>query len=398
MTSLLVIIVVVLLAVALWQLTKIFDLTQVGSSSDDSQVASDNDNNVQGYIMFGFLAFIYIFTIYGLLKWGNLALHTPASEHGLLVDNLMNITWVLIFTVQVITQGLLYWFSFKNRGHKDRKALFFADSNKLEAIWSIIPSVVLACLILYGLYAWNNIMFVDKDEDVVEIELYAQQFKWTARYAGQDNVLGKANVRLIEGVNTLGVDMSDPNAQDDIVVTELHIPKGKKVHFKMRSQDVLHSAYMPHFRAQMNCVPGMVTEFAFVPTYTTAEYRELDFMKEKVANINKLRAEKSVELVAKGGTALDPYTFDYLLLCNKICGASHYNMQMKVVVDTPEDYKKWLSEKTTLAQDIKAAAAAEKEKAAEATAPTADSTSKVIDTVKAVIDTVKAAVAKVAVK
>ncbi|MDQ6527948.1 cytochrome c oxidase subunit II [Flavobacterium sp. LHD-85] len=396
MTSLLVIIVLVLLAVALWQLTKIFDLTQVGASSDDSQVASDNDNNVQGYIMFGFLAFIYIFTIYGLLKWGNLALHTPASEHGGLVDNLMNITWVLIFTVQVITQGLLYWFSFKYKGNKEKKALFFADSNKLEAIWSIIPSVVLACLILYGLYAWNNIMFVDKDEDVIEIELYAQQFKWTARYAGQDNVLGKANVRLIEGVNTLGVDMSDPNAQDDIVVSELHIPKGKKVHFKMRSQDVLHSAYFPHFRAQMNCVPGMVTEFAFVPTYTTAEYRELPFMVEKVANINKLRAEKSKELVAKGGTALDPYTFDYLLLCNKICGASHYNMQMKVVVDSPEDYKKWLSEKTTLAQDIAAAKAAEKP--AEGTAPTTDSTAKVIDTVKAVVDTVKAAVAKVALK
>jgi len=394
MTSLLVIIVLVLLAVALWQLTKIFDLTQVGSSSDDSQVASDNDNNVQGYIMFGFLAFIYIFTIYGLLKWGGLALHTPASEHGLLVDNLMNITWVLIFVVQFITQGLLYWFSFKNRGHKDRKALFFADSNKLEAIWSIIPSVVLACLILYGLYAWNNIMFVDKDEDVIEIELYAQQFKWTARYAGADNTLGKANVRLIEGINTLGVDMSDPNAQDDIVVSELHIPKGKKIHFKMRSQDVLHSAYMPHFRAQMNCVPGMVTEFAFIPTYTTAEYRELPFMIEKVSNINKLRAEKSTELVAKGGTALDPYTFDYLLLCNKICGASHYNMQMKVVVDTPEDYKKWLSEKTTLAQDIKAAAAAEKP--AEGVKATTDSTAK--DTVKAVIDTVKAVVAKVAMK
>ncbi|KAF2329494.1 cytochrome c oxidase subunit II [Flavobacterium ginsenosidimutans] len=396
MTSLLVIIVLVLLAVALWQLTKIFDLTQVGASSDDSQVASDNDNNIQGYVMFGFLAFIYIFTIYGLLKWGGLALHTPASEHGLLVDNLMNITWVLIFLVQFITQGLLYWFSFKNRGNKDKKALFFADSNKLEAIWSIIPSVVLACLILYGLYAWNNIMFVDKDEDVIEIELYAQQFKWTARYAGQDNVLGKANVRLIEGVNTLGVDMSDPNAQDDIVVSELHIPKGKKVHFKMRSQDVLHSAYFPHFRAQMNCVPGMVTEFAFVPTYTTAEYRELPFMVEKVANINKLRAEKSIELVAKGGTALDPYTFDYLLLCNKICGASHYNMQMKVVVDTPEDYKKWLSEKTTLAQDIKAAKAAEKP--AEGAAPTTDTAAKVIDTVKTVVDTVKAAVAKVAMK
>jgi cytochrome c oxidase subunit 2 len=358
MTSLLVIIVLVLLAVALWQLTKIFDLTQVGANSDDSQVASDNDNNVQGYLMFGFLAFIYIFTIYGLIKWGPLALHTPASEHGSLVDSLMNITWVLIFIVQFITQGLLYYFSFKYKGEKDKKALYFADNNRLEALWSVIPAVVLAGLILYGLYAWNNIMFVDKDEDTVVIELYAQQFKWTARYAGPDNVLGKANVRLIEGVNTLGVDMSDPYAQDDIIVSELHIPKGKKIHFKMRSQDVLHSAYMPHFRAQMNCVPGMVTEFAFTPVYTTAEYRDLEYMVKKVAHINELRSKKSAELVAKGETALDPYTFDYLLLCNKICGTSHYNMQMKVVVDTPEEYKKWLSEKATLAQDIKAAAAA----------------------------------------
>ena len=82
MTSLLVIIVLVLLAIALWQLTKIFDLTQVGVSSDSSQVANDKDNNLQGYLMFGFLAFLYIFTIYGLFKWGNLPLHTPASATG----------------------------------------------------------------------------------------------------------------------------------------------------------------------------------------------------------------------------------------------------------------------------------------------------------------------------
>ncbi|MBC5838600.1 cytochrome c oxidase subunit II [Flavobacterium muglaense] len=355
MTSLLVIIVLVLLAVALWQLTKIFDLTQVGSNSDSSQVATDDDNNVQGYLMFGFLAFIYIFSIYGLFKWGSLVLHTPASAHGAQVDNLMNITWVLIFIVQAVTQVLLHYFAFKYRGKKDQKALYFADNNKLEAIWSVIPAIVLAGLILYGLYAWTNIMFIDDEEDTVVVELYAQQFKWTARVAGEDNVLGKANVRYIEGINTLGVDLADPYAQDDIVVSELHIPKGKKIHFKMRSQDVLHSAYMPYFRAQMNCVPGMVTEFAFEPIYTTAEYRELPYMIEKVANINALRSKKSVELVAKGETALDPYSFDYLLLCNKICGSSHYNMQMKIVVDTPEDYKKWLSEQALLVQQVKEA-------------------------------------------
>jgi cytochrome c oxidase subunit 2 len=376
MTSLLVIIVLVLLAVALWQLTKIFDLTQVGLNSDSSQIATDNDNNVQGYMMFGFLAFIYIFSIYGLFTWGPLVLHTPASEHGSDVDNLMNITWVLIFIVQAITQVLLHYFAFKYRGKQGQKALYFADNNKLEAIWSLIPAVVLAGLILYGLYAWTNIMFVDEDEDVVVIELYAQQFNWKARYSGDDNVLGKANVRYIEGANVVGVDLADPYAQDDFVVTELHIPKGKKILFKMRSQDVLHSAYMPYFRAQMNCVPGMVTQFAFTPIYTTDEYRELPYMVEKVANINQLRAKKSIELVAKGEAGLDPYTFDYLLLCNKICGASHYNMQMKIVVDTPEDYKKWVINQTNVITQVKTAAA---EPAVEGATGSGDST-KVNDT------------------
>jgi cytochrome c oxidase subunit 2 len=358
MTTLLVIIVLVLLSIGIWQLTKIFDLTQVGGNSDNSQIANDEDNKVQGYLMFGFLGFIYVFTIYGIIKWGGLVLHTPASEHGSLVDNLMNITWVLIFFVQTITQALLHYFAFKYSGKKDQKALYLADNNKLEFIWSSIPAVVLAGLILYGLYAWTNIMFVDEDEEVIVIELYAQQFNWTARYSGEDNVLGKANVRYIEGVNILGVDMSDPNAQDDKVVKELHIPKGKKVVFKMRSQDVLHSAFMPHFRAQMNCVPGMVTQFAFTPIYTTSEIREQEYMQQKVKNINDIRNKKSIELVAKGETALDPYTFDYLLLCNKICGASHYNMQMKIVVDSPEDYKKWLKGIPTIVDEIKVATAA----------------------------------------
>ncbi len=359
MTTLLVLIVVVLLAIALWQLTKIFDLTQVGQKVNTTQVASDKDNNIQGYLMFAFLCFIYLTTILSFVYCGQFPLVSDAaSEHGSEIDNLMIISMALIFVVQTITQGLLHYFSFKYRGKQGQKALYFADNNKLEFIWSVIPAIVLAGLILYGLYAWTNIMFVsDEDaEDAIVIELYAQQFNWEARYSGKDNVLGKANVRYIEGVNNIGVDLADPNAQDDFASKELHIPKGKRIIFKMRSQDVLHSAYMPHFRAQMNCVPGMVTNFSFTPIYTTSEMRELPKMVEKVANINVIRTKKSKDLIANGEAGLDPYTFDYLLLCNKICGASHYNMQMKIVVDTPEDYKKWLKTKQSILQTVKVAA------------------------------------------
>ncbi|MBF6609505.1 MAG: hypothetical protein ITG00_12375 [Flavobacterium sp.] len=226
MTSLLVIVILVLLAVALWQLTKIFDLTQVGANINDSGVANDKDNNLQGYLMFGFLAFLYIFTIYGLFTWSHLILSVPASAHGGQVDNLMNTTWVLLFIVQAVTQVLLYYFTFKYRGREGQKALYFADNDKLEFVWSVIPAIVLAGLILYGLYAWTNIMFVDEDEDVMVVEVYAKQFAWEIRYSGKDNVLGKANVRYIDGPNTMGVDLNDPNAQDDVSATELHLCAG----------------------------------------------------------------------------------------------------------------------------------------------------------------------------
>ena len=345
MTALLTIIVLVFITVAIWQMVKIFDLAN--ANNENSQVATDKDNRVNGYLMLGFLAFIYIITIVCCVLWGDLPLMSnSASEHGPGIDNLMIISMVLIFIVQTITQFLLHYFAFKYKGEKGKKALFYADNDKLEFIWTIIPVIVLAGLIIYGLFTWTEIMNVNEDDDPLVVELYAQQFNWKARYGGADNTLGKANVRLInlDNANILGLDESDPNAQDDIITTELHLPVGRPVLFKMRSQDVLHSAYMPHFRAQMNCVPGMITQFGFTPTVTTAEMRQTPQMIDKVARINRIRVEKSKELTAKGEEALDRYEFDYILLCNKICGKSHYNMQMKIIVESQEDYDAWIKE------------------------------------------------------
>jgi cytochrome c oxidase subunit 2 len=345
MTALLTIIVLVFILVAIWQMVKIFDLAQ--AKTENSQVATDKDNTMNAYLMMGFLVFIYLITIVSFVKWGDLPLMSnSASEHGPTIDNLMIISMVIIFFVQTVTQFLLHYFAYKYKGEKGKKALFFADNNKLEAIWTIIPVIVLAGLVIYGLNTWITVMGVDESDDPLVVELYAQQFNWKARYGGADNTLGKANVRLIDidRANILGLDESDPNAQDDVITTELHLPVGQPVLFKMRSQDVLHSAYMPHFRAQMNCVPGMITQFGFTPTVTTADMRQTPEMQEKVTRINKIRVEKSKPLIAKGEEALERYEFDYLLLCNKICGKSHYNMQMKIIVETQEEYDAWIKE------------------------------------------------------
>lgn len=335
MLALIYILVAISVASIFWQLTNVFNLK--------NEIATEQDNDQQGKLMFAFMIAFYALMIYCFWAYNSVLLPDAASEEGVQIDNLYNVTMILIIVVQAIMQVLIFYFAFKYRGVKGRKAVFYVDSHKLEAIWTITPTVVLAGLIIYGLSVWTDISDTSDLENPLIVEVYAKQFSWEARYAGDDNALGRGNVRYIKGINTMGVDMTDLNAQDDIPVRELHLPKGRPVIFKFRSQDVIHSAYMPHFRAQMNCVPGMVTQFAFTPSMTTEEMRADEKIVAKVKNINKIRAEKGE----------DPYEFDYLLLCNKICGASHYNMQMKVVVEEEDDFNEWLADKQTMAQVIK---------------------------------------------
>jgi cytochrome c oxidase subunit 2 len=337
MKALFYILVFILIATAIWQFFKLLGLTK------KEQVATEKENNINGWLMLGLGGFIYGLMLYSMLQ-GRVVLlpRQSASLEGEDIDNLFVITMGLILVVQFITQFLIYFFTFKYRGVKGRKAMFFADSHKLEMWWTVSPTIVLSVLIIYGLYTWNKVQDLSDAENPLIVEIYAKQFQWEARYAGEDNELGLGHVNYIKGINTMGVDMSDARSADDVPVRELHLPKGRKVIFKFRSQDVLHSAYMPHFRAQINCVPGMTTSFGFTPTVTTEEMRANEDTKAKFEAINELRESEG----------RDPVEFDYLLLCNKICGSSHYNMQMKVVVEEEADFNKWLGEQKTLAEVI----------------------------------------------
>ena len=100
----------------------------------------------------------------------------------------------------------------------------------------------------------------------------------------------------------------------------------------------------------------MITQFSFTPSKTTAEIRDTDYMKDKMATIKEIRKEKNKASIAAGDGPIDAYDeFDYYLLCNKICGASHYNMQMKIVVETQEEYDAWIATQETFGSSIAAA-------------------------------------------
>lgn len=309
----------VLLIVLVSRIVRIFELSRElkGGESQEHIVTEKEGRNISGFFVLFILAF-FIFFGWLHVNFSDKLLPEAASAHGPEIDMLFNVTMGLIIVVFVAMHVILAYQIYKNFYRKNRKAFYFAHSTKLELIWTIVPAVVLSGLIVYGLRVWNDVIYPDAENPIV-IEIYAKQFGWAARYAGDDGKLGGYDFRLIDDKNELGL-KNDQHVSDDIIVKgEFHLPVNRPVLFKFRSRDVIHSAFMPHFRAQMNCVPGMETQFELTPTKTTNQIREI---------------------------TKNP-KYNYVLLCNKICGSSHFNMQMDIVVDTEEDYNKWIKEQKT---------------------------------------------------
>lgn len=387
--KLIVLVVIVLAVIAVAQLMRVYELSSKLKGHKEEEI-NLKTNNINAGLMLVFMAFFFGSLLYMLFKYGNGMLPEAASAHGVDVDNLFTLNWVIVFAVFFSTNFLLFYFAYKYSYHPDRKAYFFSHDNKLELIWTVVPAIALAFIIIFGLITWNKITGAASDDAVV-VELYAKQFDWTARYSGDDNKLGYADYKLVDdgGTNPLGIvtaefikhrldecdsivvqgqrkldrvangkeilslaselelqstiekmgrikerilsmegTMSDSvytMAGDDFTSkSALFLIKDQEYQFVFRSKDVLHSAYFPHFRAQMNCVPGMRTLLKFTPIYTTQE------MKERTGNPD----------------------FEYILLCNKICGVSHSNMNMPVIVGTAEEFEAWKNDGVSTAKII----------------------------------------------
>lgn len=309
-----------LIAVGLLFLIVILSLFNViGLMGDVSGKPAIDWNKWNPRLMVIFLIGFLAAGIYEAVADSDYYMPESASEHGLGIDSMFNLTTVLILIVFFITQAALFIFPYIYRMRKGRTAYFYSHNDRLEIIWTVIPAIALSILITGGLKSWNSITS-PAPKEAQHIELYAKQFGWMARYEGNDKQLGKHNFRLIKDDNDLGVDWADAKSHDDVFTnSEIHLIKGKDVEFKFRSKDVIHSAYMPYFRLQMNIVPGVPTSFWMRPRLTTLEMRN--------------------ELTKKNRP--DAADFDYYFYCNKICGSAHYNMKIKVIVEDEADYIKW---------------------------------------------------------
>lgn len=384
-SKLIIILVIIFGVLAIAQLVRVSELTAKATKRKEEDIP-ESENKFNANMMIIFMIALYAGFIWLMLKYGYVGLGPAASAHGQDIDWLFDLNWIIIIAVFFLTNTLLFVFAWKYSRKAGVKAYYYAHNNKLEMVWTVIPAAVLSVIIILGLRTWNETT-ERAGSEYEDIEIFAYQFAWTARYSGMNNQLGKFDYKLTTAENPYGImtkdnierslslmkvgepghsgiemlenqlndrslmisakdrkalevdlgrkermsrlleamsityaDSLDEWANDDVIVEDsLVLLKGQKYNLSFRSKDVIHSAYFPQFRIQMNTVPGMLTYFKFQPIYTTNE------MKRKMNNPE----------------------YEYALLCNKICGGSHYKMKMSVKVLDPKDYLAWQKTKST---------------------------------------------------
>lgn len=275
------------------------------------------NNNLQAYLLFIFL-FVFLGGVYySYAVWGDWSWREAVTLHGKEYDAMFITTLVVTTLVLILTHIVLLTFTFLYRMKAGRKAYFYPHNDTLERIWTIVPAIVLTVLVMFGFFTWRSITNVPEElqKSALQIEVLGEQFAWNVRYPGSDGVFGKRNFKLTTGSNPYGIDFDDKHSWDDIQGEHIVIPVNRSVRFHILSKDIIHSFYIPDFRVQINAVPGMTNYFQFTPTVTTEEMRD---------RMN------------------DP-NYDFIMLCNKICGTGHWNMGKKVVVVTEAEYQDWLS-------------------------------------------------------
>jgi cytochrome c oxidase subunit II len=336
MTAIIILLCFILVSVVVVQIGKVTELT----AQIKGERATLKDNSLwNAWIGLVFLVGFLVAVIVSAYRMRNLMFgYGPlksASEHGVVLDSLFNITLFFTGIVFVLTHIALFYFAFKYRYKEGRKAKFISHDNRLEIWWTAIPAVVMAFLVVRGLNAWNVVMAdVKEGEDHIEIEATGQQFNWIIRYPGADGKLGTRDFKMTTGNNQLGQDFRDAKNWDDIIPgQELYLPVGKKVRVRITAKDVLHNFDLPHFRVKMDAVPGMPTYFVFTPKMTTSEFRQ---------ELRKYPEWNEPFDVADPSGPKRWEKFEYELACAELCGKGHYSMRRVFRVVSQEEYDAWV--------------------------------------------------------
>ena len=245
--------------------------------------------------------------IAGVLYGLGIRMPELASRHGAGIDAMLTYLLVTVGALFLLGYLALAFFIWRGVGRADIGPRFAA--RRTEVLLSGALGLGMAIIaeggvLAIGMPVWQEYFAADPPADALTLEVTAQQFAWNVRYPGPDKVFGQTDPRLIDDTtNPLGLVPTDPAGKDDVVtLNEFALQVNRPARIRLRSKDVIHSFFLPHFRVKQDAVPGMTPEVVFVPTRTG----------------------------------------DFELACAELCGLAHYRMRGFVHVLTAAQFADWL--------------------------------------------------------
>jgi len=191
----------------------------------------------------------------------------------------------------------------------------------LELLWTIAPGVILLYLTFAQIPAWSKVTYPSErptPDQVVTV--VGRQWEWRLRYPAAG---------VPERVRT----WADGGLIDDVyVVNELHTWKGANCTLLLKTDDVLHSFYLPNFRRKQDLLPGKTVTI---------------WVQATEANTKHDAATDTWSLDPAVGPAWE-------IACAELCGGRHYAMRGVVFVHpTKDDYDRWLKHTATRQRSYK---------------------------------------------
>lgn len=243
------------------------------------------------------------------LMYKLLGLPGVASAHGHKVDDfIVYVHWLMaVLFVGWFIYFVIVLFKFNQR--RTAKANYHGVQHHGTTYIEAAVVIIEACLLIFlAIPLWGEVVGkFPKESESTAIQIVAQQFAWNARYAGADGEFGEQDMKFVNEKNIFGVNPDDAHGKDDVqVLNEIHVPVDKPVLCYVSSKDVIHSFRIMEMRATQDAIPGMRIPMWFKPVKTGS----------------------------------------YQIFCAQLCGNGHAAMAGgRLIVDTPEDYNKWLASK-----------------------------------------------------
>lgn len=268
-------------------------------------------------ILFG-VVLAATFVLTAVAPFMNWWLPKQVSSYGGDVDYLFYVILALTGFFFVLTEVLLVWFMWKYAYDPARKSVYVEGNHKLEIFWTAVPAAILLWIAFAQINAWERIKYQsrmpDQDVDVV-LQVTARQWEWRMRYA--------ANVALPGGEAARRGWAESPQIDDIRIPNELHTWKDANVKIYLKTQDVLHSFFLPNLRLKQDALPGKTIPMWFKAIETNVSFKD-DF-DPATGRWKEPTAEN-----------------DWEIACAELCGGGHFRMRGRLYVHpTKKDFLDW---------------------------------------------------------